>query len=424
MRNFLNALQRYNAKLPNCGTPLSFFTTFMIFLSSAVIRHSQTLSLRRKTKIAMKKSLLDIVQPRRKYNFSAYKKESYQHLQFLLDLVREKAQHLCQESVTSGEDEKGCPFVTFQSEEVIAEIQRYDSEIKYLERLVRIRRFWRPRDWFNAICEEFDYMQERLFHRRDMRDRKRIEAMTPEKRTRCYRKRVQSLEKKIIAIYASYAPEISSDCSFVTAHSIGTPEERRRQLEPLLSERSYILDQMFRATPAEVARLNEINDSLRQHVRDMRQQLIALYKTDVDYSRGKDLDEMYEAELFACPFLSESFEGADFYGSDFDKIIEIEYELLSDDSLEPIASMRIYPSENPSCDSVNLKIDNLDLFQDDDDWTECWTRVPALRDIKFCHSLHHMSDHQDLSLVDILHKTSFYINLKHEIGWGQKKNVD
>ena len=257
-----------------------------------------------------------------------------------------------------------------------------------------------------------------------MRHRKRIEAMTPEKRTRYYRKRVRSLEKKILAIYATYVAEISSDCSFVIAHALITPEELRCRLEPLLSERSHILDQMFRATPAEVARLNDINESLRQHVRNMERQLTALYMADVEYSRGKDLDEVYEAELRAYPLLTETFEGADFYGSDFDKILEIEYELLSDDSLEPIASLYIYPSENKSRAPEQLKIDNLDLFQDDDDWTECWTRVPALRDIKFCHSLHHMSDHQDLSLVDILHKTSFYINLKHEIGWGQKKNVD
>ena len=146
----------------------------------------------------MKKSLLDIVHPRPKYNFSAYRKESYKHLQFLLDRVREKAQHLCEESVTSGEDEKGCPFVTFQSKEVIADIQRYDSEIKYLERLIRVRRFWRPRDWFYAICKEFDYLHERLSDRRDTRQRKRTEAMSPEKRTRYYRKRIQSLEKNII----------------------------------------------------------------------------------------------------------------------------------------------------------------------------------------------------------------------------------
>ena len=363
----------------------------------------------------MKKSILDIIQPRQKYNFSAYRKDSYQLLQFLLDRVREKAQQLCKESVTSGEDEKGCPFVTFQSEEVIADIQRYDSEIKYLERLIRIRRFWRPRDWFNAICKEFDYLQERLSNHRDLRQRKSIEAMSPEKRTRYYRKRIQSLEKNIIAIYATYAPEITSDCSFVTAHALITSEELREQLEPLLSERSYILDQMFRATPAEVARLNDINESLRQHVRNMERQLTALYKADVEYSRGKDLDEMYEAELFAYPLLTETFDGADYYGSDFDKILEIEYELLSDNGLEPVASLRIYPSKNTSYDPDHLKIDNLDLFQDDDDWTEYWTRVPALHNIRFCHSLHHMSDHQNLPLVAILHKTSFSIDIKHTI---------
>lgn len=180
---------------------------------------------------------------------------------------------------------------------------------------------------------------------------------------------------------------------------------------------------MFRATPAEVARLNDINESLRQHVRNMQQQLTALYKADVDYSRGKDLDEMYEAELFAYPLLTETFDGADYYGSDFDKILEIEYELLSDNGLEPVASLRIYPSENTSCDPEHLKIDNLDLFQDDDDWTEYWSRLDALRDIKFCHSLHHMSDHQDLPLVDILHKTSFSIEIKHEISLEGNKNA-
>ena len=56
----------------------------------------------------MEKSLLDIIQPKQKYNFRAYRKESYKHLQFLLDRVREKAQHLCEESITSGEYEKGC----------------------------------------------------------------------------------------------------------------------------------------------------------------------------------------------------------------------------------------------------------------------------------------------------------------------------
>lgn len=372
----------------------------------------------------MKQSLLDIVHPRPEYNFSAYRKESYNHLQFLLDRVRENAQHLCEESVTSGEDAKGCPFVTFQSEEVIADIQRNDSEIKYLECLIRIRRFWRPRDWYNAICKEFDYLQERLSDHRDIRQRKRIEAMTPKNRTRYYRKRVQSLEKKIIAIYATYAPEITSDCTFVTAHALITPEALRHQLEPLLSERSYILDQMFRATPAEVARLNDINESLRQHVRNMQQQLTAFYKADVDYSRGKDLDEMYEAELFADPLLTETFDGADYYGSDFDTILEIEYVLLSDNGLEPVASLRIYPSENLSCDPDHIKIDNLDLFQDDDDWTEYWSKVDALRDIRFCHSLHHMSDHQNLPLVDILHKTSFSIDIKHEIGWNKENIVD
>lgn len=66
--------------------------------------------------------------------------------------------------------------------------------------------------------------------------------------------------------------------------------------------------------------------------------------------------------------------------------------------------------ERRLCPRVHMKI-----FQNDDDWTEYWTRVPAFRDIKFCYSLHHMSDHQSLPLVDILHKTSLSADIKHEI---------
>lgn len=51
---------------------------------------------------------------------------------------------------------------------------------------------------------------------------------------------------------------------------------------------------------------------LLDRIRDMKQQLTALYMANVDYSRGKGLDEMYEAELRAYPLLTETFEGAGF----------------------------------------------------------------------------------------------------------------
>ena len=91
----------------------------IIIFSSAAIRHSQALSLRRKNKKTMEKSLLDIVHPRPKYNFSAYRKESYQLLQFLLDRVREKAQHLCEQSVTSGEDALTVELISHSPQTVI-----------------------------------------------------------------------------------------------------------------------------------------------------------------------------------------------------------------------------------------------------------------------------------------------------------------
>lgn len=323
----------------------------------------------------------------KKYNFSAYKRESIYMLEHLLQLIEER---------------NDCD--TDQS--------KRDAEIKYLKRLIAIRRFWRPRDWMNLLYIKFTNMYVKISARFDQYKTRRIDHMTPDDRTNYYRKRISSLEKKIISIYADY-DDLTCDCSFVQAHTLITSDKLREKLKPLLWERRIILDQMFRATPKEVARLTEINSKLQQHVENLKQQLTNLYKADVEYARGKDLDEMYEGFLFAYPLLIESFDGEEFYGSDFEKMLLIEYTLLSDDSMESCTNLRIYPFENMSCDPQHLKID-LDYIEGAD-YTETWRKLDELSDIKFCHALHHMLDHQNLPMVDVLHKTSFCITLKHEI---------
>ena len=83
--------------------------------------------------------------------------------------------------------------------------------------------------------------------------------------------------------------------------------------------------------------------------------------------------------------------------------------------MEACDQFRIYPDENPNYDADNLVIDGYERYTDADDWKEYWNCIAALHDIKFCYALHHMFDHQNLPLVDILHKTSYCIDIKHEI---------
>lgn len=361
----------------------------------------------------MKTSLLDIAHPHPKYNFRPYWSDSYGMLKHLIMNLRAEEQSLREKSVTSGVDENGAPFITFESEEVLSRLQKLHAEIRYMERLIRFRRFWRPRDWFYSLqtkCSTiWDKMQRHIKQRRE----NRIARMNNDKRIAYYRKRVQIIEKKIIAIYDKYSG-LNNDCSFIPAGIIGGDKELKEKLEPLLHERTTILDAMFQATPEELKRLTELNDQLRRHVEFMKEQLTDFYRANAAYSRGKDLDEWIEANLEAYPLLTESYPGDDFYGSDFDKILGIEYELM-DEGLSTCEWLRIYPDDNPDYDADNLIIDGYDRYQGDDDWTEYWRKCDALRDIKFCHALHHMSDHQNLPLVDILHKTAYSIELKHDI---------
>ena len=369
----------------------------------------------------MQKSLLDIAHPHPKYNFRPYWRDSYGMLPVLLSSLQRKVEVLRSENITSGTDEKGNHYVTFASEQVLVDFQKLNVEIRYLERLVRIRRFWHPRDWFQSIWNSIISVSDKIQRRIERRKSKRIANMTEEKRLAYYRKRIQTLEKKIISIYDKERG-YDNDCSFVPASCLGDDHELKERLEPLLRERRFILDTIFQATPEEVKRLTEINNRLRQYIEYMKDQLTEYYRANAPFFKGRDLDEWIEASITAYPLLHESYPGDDFYGSNFNKILDIEYEFLSGDSMEACDQLRIYPDENPNYDADHLVIDGYERYTDFEDWKEYWDHVEAFRDIKFCYALHHMFDHQELPLVDILHKTSFCIDIKHEISLS-KENI-
>ena len=364
----------------------------------------------------MKKSIIDMVHPRPKYNFRPYWSFHYDTLISAHEFICEKEQECREKFVTSGTNEEGMPFITFESEEIMCELQELNVEIQYLERLIRFRRFWRPRDWLRNVRWKLSHILYVMESHIEKRKEKRLANMSEDKRMAYYRSRIIGIEKKIISLYDKYAG-INTDCTYTyKSDFLGNVRKnkkvREQKLMKLLNERKRILNRMFQTTPEEVNRLIEINTLLQKKMEEMKEQVTDFYRANAVYSRGRDLDEWIEISLRANPFLCNGYQGDDFYGSNFEKIIGIEYVLI-DEWSKDCEIFRIYQVKNPNYDADHLQITYEN--QDDDDGTDYWRKINPLPSIKFCHALRHMFCNQGLPLVDILHKTSFSINIKHEL---------
>ena len=63
------------------------------------------------------------------------------------------------------------------------------------------------------------------------------------------------------------------------------------------------------------------------------------------------------------------------------------------------------------------KLEIINKLDDEiDDWKEGrWSRIPAFAHIKVCYAMHHMFDHQNLSIVDILHLCEYRLELERRL---------
>ena len=55
------------------------------------------------------------------------------------------------------------------------------------------------------------------------------------------------------------------------------------------------------------------------------------------------------------------------------------------------------------------------IFANDLQEEGIWRRIPEIEHIKVCHTIHHMFDHQDLPIVDILHICNFRTEIVHKV---------
>ena len=187
--------------------------------------------------------------------------------------------------------------------------------------------------------------------------------------------------------------------------------------QDLFLKRNYLLDQMFLATPTEVARLEDINQCLRELTKQLEDKISTLYRRDLSYGYEQDWSDEYEGYLVWQSDCN-AYEGDDIYGSDIQRMLSIQQGIYNDrDCLGACVHIfkRPKPTDNPSMSDKELEVINK-LDDEIDDWKEGrWSRIPAFAHIKVCYAMHHMFDHQNLSIVDILHLCEYRLELERRL---------
>lgn len=203
-----------------------------------------------------------------------------------------------------------------------------------------------------------------------------------------YKERVKEIEKEILAI-ANNAPY--ADLS----------EDKAAYLLTLLNDRKGFLDAMFVVTPEEFARVNEVNERLRELSHELHHQVAEAHEKAQRAFLGNEFT--VEATL---KFVSTS-DGAmivrpndDYYGSDFAKIMRV-VDMLNEQGF-------VHPDYVDFDDSASLdkELGTLDDITTYEDWQP---GAEAFKNLNICLALHSFNAYQPYSLADILRMNKFEI---------------
>lgn len=347
----------------------------------------------------------------KKYNFNAYRKETLHSLQVAKHWIEKEIQRVTETyDIHWKEDENHSWSISIPCDEYDDWV-KWHAEIQYLNRLIRFRRI---RGWWKKIADRIDIRSYHIDTWFDRRQKLRVEKMPKDKQWEWQKKQVCRIEKQIIQIVG----KDDSDCTLGTTLEIEDLSKRKREkLQDLFLERNYLLDQMFLATPTEVARLAEINKRLRGLTKQLEDKISILYRRDLSYGYEQDWSDEYEGYL-VWQSNCKAYEGDNIYGSDIQKMLSIQQEIYDDrDCLG--ACVHIFkqpnPTDNPSMSDKELEVINK-LDDEIDDWKEGrWSKIPELAHIKVCYAMHHMFDHQHLPIVDILHLCKFRLEIERRL---------
>ena len=205
-----------------------------------------------------------------------------------------------------------------------------------------------------------------------------------------YKERVKEIENEILAI-ANNVPY--ADLS----------EDKAAYLLTLLNDRKGFLDAMFVVAPEEFARMNEVNERLRELTHELHHQVADAREKAKRAFLGKEFT--VEATL---KFVSTS-DGAmivrpndDYYGSDFAKIVRV-VDMLNGQGF-------IHPDYVDFDDSTSLdkELGTLDDITTYEDWQP---GAEAFKDLNICLALHSFNAYHPYSIPDILRMNNFDITV-------------
>lgn len=192
--------------------------------------------------------------------------------------------------------------------------------------------------------------------------------------------------------------------------------EEKKQLDTLLKKQKHLLNRMLLGTPAEVARMREINNRLIDLTKKLYDKTYSLYETLLQTGYDPDFDDdiMIEGTL---TYIVDSWEKDESvlsmqedeeYGSDFTWMMGLIYCLSNMRGL--YACARTFKSyEKNDLPGMTAKEMNIcDEYEDGD----TWCTHPAFKDICICHAIYVLTDYNLFFYLDVLRMNDFWCEIK------------
>ncbi len=243
------------------------------------------------------------------------------------------------------------------------------------------------------------------------------EEISPDRRIKRLRCKLRKVEQRILRITGENPDKATWRRS----------QKQTERVCKLISDRCYLLNQLFAATPAEVERMELVNARLYDLTKKMYRRSAEIYRQLLTQPRTEDFDDDIHVEgtlKFSRNDRSSvlELENDAYYGSDFYRMFSVIDWLFSSEysdwnfGIEELESCGkdLELSDTPDMTDKELGFD--DWSDDGTTWAEGWLRNPAMEHICLCHAVHDTCIHKHYSIPDLLRMNDFWceVTVKHQ----------
>ena len=190
------------------------------------------------------------------------------------------------------------------------------------------------------------------------------------------------------------------------------------KLDELLAVRCYLLNQMFRATPAAVERFEKVNAMLHNLTEQLYAKTASVYRGLIS-NRDLDFDDDFEIEgtlSFNYNYRDSVLQLEDdrYYKSNFELMLWVLDAVIYEEGWSLFEVSKSYsPNDTPAMSDKELGLGNT---HNGTIWTDGWPHHPALEHIRICPALHDICTQRDISIPDLLRMNDFWceVTVKHQ----------